>query len=139
MTCNRQWKSIEISVALTFILLISLSAFLQGDEMKKTGIQPIPMMDRDKKDEVPQGQVWTLSVKWYVYSVNKTCIEKTFYVLVNTAFAVGLCGLLNSVFCKPNRVKILCSSGKLVFKCLHKWNVFFAAVTCSILCISNSS
>lgn len=57
MTCNRQWKSIEISVALTFILLISLSAFLQGDEMKKTGIQPIPMMDRDKKDEVPQGQV----------------------------------------------------------------------------------
>lgn len=29
----------------------------QGDEMKKLGIQPIPMMDRDKKDEVPQGQV----------------------------------------------------------------------------------
>lgn len=29
----------------------------QGDEMKKIGIQPIPMMDRDKKDEVPQGQV----------------------------------------------------------------------------------
>lgn len=29
----------------------------QGDEMKKTGMQPIPMMDRDKKDEVPQGQV----------------------------------------------------------------------------------
>lgn len=31
--------------------------FFQGDEMKKLGIQPIPMMDRDKKDEVPQGQV----------------------------------------------------------------------------------
>uniref|UniRef100_A0ACB8GB13 Uncharacterized protein n=1 Tax=Sphaerodactylus townsendi TaxID=933632 RepID=A0ACB8GB13_9SAUR len=29
----------------------------EGDEMKKLGIQPIPMMDRDKKDEVPQGQV----------------------------------------------------------------------------------
>lgn len=29
----------------------------QGDDMKKLGIQPIPMMDRDKKDEVPQGQV----------------------------------------------------------------------------------
>lgn len=29
----------------------------QGDEMKKIGMQPIPMMDRDKKDEVPQGQV----------------------------------------------------------------------------------
>lgn len=29
----------------------------QGDEMKKIGLQPIPMMDRDKKDEVPQGQV----------------------------------------------------------------------------------
>ncbi len=25
--------------------------------MKKIGMQPIPMMDRDKKDEVPQGQV----------------------------------------------------------------------------------
>uniref|UniRef100_H2M6Y5 Phosphodiesterase n=1 Tax=Oryzias latipes TaxID=8090 RepID=H2M6Y5_ORYLA len=29
----------------------------EGDEMKKIGIQPIPMMDRDKKDEVPEGQV----------------------------------------------------------------------------------
>ncbi|XP_037673735.1 cAMP and cAMP-inhibited cGMP 3',5'-cyclic phosphodiesterase 10A isoform X1 [Choloepus didactylus] len=29
----------------------------EGDEMKKLGIQPIPMMDRDKKDDVPQGQV----------------------------------------------------------------------------------
>ncbi|XP_061083836.1 cAMP and cAMP-inhibited cGMP 3',5'-cyclic phosphodiesterase 10A isoform X2 [Conger conger] len=29
----------------------------EGDEMKKIGIQPIPMMDRDKKGEVPQGQV----------------------------------------------------------------------------------
>ncbi|XP_075780708.1 cAMP and cAMP-inhibited cGMP 3',5'-cyclic phosphodiesterase 10A isoform X1 [Pelodiscus sinensis] len=29
----------------------------EGDEMKKIGIQPIPMMDRDKKDEVPQGQI----------------------------------------------------------------------------------
>lgn len=38
-------------------LSLSLSGFPQGDEMKKTGIQPIPMMDRDKKDEVPQGQV----------------------------------------------------------------------------------
>lgn len=38
---------------------VSLSYFVlpQGDEMKKIGIQPIPMMDRDKKDEVPQGQV----------------------------------------------------------------------------------
>lgn len=34
--------------------------FSQGDEMKKLGIQPIPMMDRDKKDEVPQGQVWAV-------------------------------------------------------------------------------
>lgn len=34
-----------------------LSLFHQGDEMKKIGMQPIPMMDRDKKDEVPQGQV----------------------------------------------------------------------------------
>ncbi|XP_036981988.2 cAMP and cAMP-inhibited cGMP 3',5'-cyclic phosphodiesterase 10A isoform X1 [Artibeus jamaicensis] len=29
----------------------------EGDEMKKLGIQPIPMMDRDKKNEVPQGQL----------------------------------------------------------------------------------
>lgn len=32
--------------------------------MKKIGIQPIPMMDRDKKNEVPQGQVrphWGIS------------------------------------------------------------------------------
>ncbi|XP_053151773.1 cAMP and cAMP-inhibited cGMP 3',5'-cyclic phosphodiesterase 10A isoform X3 [Hemicordylus capensis] len=29
----------------------------EGDDMKKLGIQPIPMMDRDKKDEVPQGQI----------------------------------------------------------------------------------
>ncbi|XP_063047591.1 cAMP and cAMP-inhibited cGMP 3',5'-cyclic phosphodiesterase 10A isoform X2 [Engraulis encrasicolus] len=29
----------------------------EGDEMKKIGMQPMPMMDRDKKDEVPQGQV----------------------------------------------------------------------------------
>lgn len=33
------------------------SRLFQGDEMKKLGIQPIPMMDRDKRDEVPQGQV----------------------------------------------------------------------------------
>ncbi|XP_040821311.1 cAMP and cAMP-inhibited cGMP 3',5'-cyclic phosphodiesterase 10A [Ochotona curzoniae] len=29
----------------------------EGDEMKKLGLQPIPMMDRDKWDEVPQGQL----------------------------------------------------------------------------------
>lgn len=25
--------------------------------MKRLGISPIPMMDREKKDEIPQGQV----------------------------------------------------------------------------------
>ncbi|XP_041418718.1 cAMP and cAMP-inhibited cGMP 3',5'-cyclic phosphodiesterase 10A isoform X2 [Xenopus laevis] len=29
----------------------------EGDEMKRLGISPIPMMDRDKKDEIPQGQM----------------------------------------------------------------------------------
>ncbi|XP_072121405.1 cAMP and cAMP-inhibited cGMP 3',5'-cyclic phosphodiesterase 10A isoform X2 [Mobula birostris] len=29
----------------------------EGDEMKKMGLQPIPMMDRDKNDEIPEGQV----------------------------------------------------------------------------------
>ncbi|XP_056422805.1 cAMP and cAMP-inhibited cGMP 3',5'-cyclic phosphodiesterase 10A isoform X3 [Hyla sarda] len=29
----------------------------EGDEMKRLGISPIPMMDRDKKDEIPQGQI----------------------------------------------------------------------------------
>lgn len=45
-----------------FLFLFPFKLFLspfasQGDEMKKIGLQPIPMMDRDKKDEVPQGQV----------------------------------------------------------------------------------
>lgn len=35
----------------------NLSGPSQGDEMKNKGLQPIPMMDRDKKDEIPQGQV----------------------------------------------------------------------------------
>ncbi|XP_049621106.1 cAMP and cAMP-inhibited cGMP 3',5'-cyclic phosphodiesterase 10A-like [Suncus etruscus] len=34
----------------------------EGDEIKKLGSQPIPMMDRDKKNEVPQGQVTFYSV-----------------------------------------------------------------------------
>ncbi|XP_040285228.1 cAMP and cAMP-inhibited cGMP 3',5'-cyclic phosphodiesterase 10A isoform X3 [Bufo bufo] len=29
----------------------------EGDEMKRLGISPIPMMDRDRKDEIPQGQI----------------------------------------------------------------------------------
>ncbi|XP_031757890.1 cAMP and cAMP-inhibited cGMP 3',5'-cyclic phosphodiesterase 10A isoform X3 [Xenopus tropicalis] len=29
----------------------------EGDEMKRLGISPIPMMDRDKQDEIPQGQM----------------------------------------------------------------------------------
>lgn len=41
------------------LLIFPCFASPQGDEMKKIGMQPIPMMDRDKKDEVPQGQVRT--------------------------------------------------------------------------------
>lgn len=66
--------------------------------MKKTGIQPIPMMDRDKKDEVPQGQVRTLSGKWYLF-MNKTYMEKTFHMLMNIAFEIWSFTLLNSMFC----------------------------------------
>lgn len=40
-----------------FLKFYFFSFASQGDEMKKIGLQPIPMMDRDKKDEVPQGQV----------------------------------------------------------------------------------
>lgn len=40
-----------------FSFFFFLRFAFQGDEMKKIGLQPIPMMDRDKKDEVPQGQV----------------------------------------------------------------------------------
>ncbi|XP_069787671.1 cAMP and cAMP-inhibited cGMP 3',5'-cyclic phosphodiesterase 10A isoform X2 [Narcine bancroftii] len=29
----------------------------EGDEMKKMGIQPMPMMDREKNDEIPESQV----------------------------------------------------------------------------------
>lgn len=81
-----------------------LSAFLQGDEMKKTGIQPIPMMDRDKKDEVPQGQVWTLSIKYIFILLIKHLWKKTFYMLVNIVFDVSVCGLLSSIFCMQNKV-----------------------------------
>uniref|UniRef100_A0A2K5QT08 Phosphodiesterase n=1 Tax=Cebus imitator TaxID=2715852 RepID=A0A2K5QT08_CEBIM len=36
---------------------IYVEFWAEGDEMKKLGIQPIPTMDRDKKDEVLQGQL----------------------------------------------------------------------------------
>lgn len=36
--------------------------------MKKLGLQPIPMMDRDKWDEVPQGQVGTPAGPFWVKS-----------------------------------------------------------------------
>lgn len=42
--------------------------------MKKIGLQPIPMMDRDKKDEVPQGQVRSilqLSTQHGIFSVSR--------------------------------------------------------------------
>lgn len=31
--------------------------FFQGDEEKKRGLDVLPMMDRDKKDEMPKQQV----------------------------------------------------------------------------------
>uniref|UniRef100_A0A8C4Q4Y3 Phosphodiesterase n=2 Tax=Eptatretus burgeri TaxID=7764 RepID=A0A8C4Q4Y3_EPTBU len=31
--------------------------WVEGDEIKQKGQQPIPMMDRDKEDEMPQGQI----------------------------------------------------------------------------------
>ncbi|KAG7262917.1 hypothetical protein CRUP_025751 [Coryphaenoides rupestris] len=37
----------------------------EGDEMKKIGMQPIPMMDRDKKDEIPQGQASAECPLWH--------------------------------------------------------------------------
>ena len=43
--------------------------------MKKLGIQPIPMMDRDKKDEVPQGQVWIVLQSPTVYSGHNSGYE----------------------------------------------------------------
>uniref|UniRef100_A0A2K6US12 cAMP and cAMP-inhibited cGMP 3',5'-cyclic phosphodiesterase 10A n=1 Tax=Saimiri boliviensis boliviensis TaxID=39432 RepID=A0A2K6US12_SAIBB len=36
---------------------IYVEFWAEGDEMKKLGIQPIPMMGRDKKDEVPHSQL----------------------------------------------------------------------------------
>lgn len=54
-----------------------------------------------------------------VYSVNKTCMEETFYVLMNIAFDVRVCELLSSA-CKPVFfvVVFLSSGGKLLFRCL---------------------
>lgn len=47
----------------------------QGDEMKKIGLQPIPMMDRDKKDEVPQGQVRLALLLTRTYSRPQTHLK----------------------------------------------------------------
>lgn len=59
-------KTFPLYLLINNILYYRVSLCLQGDEMKKIGMQPIPMMDRDKKDEVPQGQVRGLSVMWPV-------------------------------------------------------------------------
>lgn len=42
--------------------------------------------------------------KIHVYTVNKTFMEKTFYMLVNVAFDVSVCGLLSSMFYMQNKV-----------------------------------
>uniref|UniRef100_A0A8C2XCN2 Phosphodiesterase n=1 Tax=Cyclopterus lumpus TaxID=8103 RepID=A0A8C2XCN2_CYCLU len=49
---TKQWQNTRITANDIYAEFWS-----EGDEMKKIGLQPIPMMDRDKKDEVPQGQV----------------------------------------------------------------------------------
>lgn len=55
------WAEVSIINPIGFSFFNTFNKILfclcQGDEMKKVGMQPIPMMDRDKKDEVPQGQV----------------------------------------------------------------------------------
>lgn len=52
-----RYKRLEVRVQRQKGTVLFYSNPSQGDEMKKIGLQPIPMMDRDKKDEVPQGQV----------------------------------------------------------------------------------
>lgn len=43
--------------------------------MKKIGLQPIPMMDRDKKDEVPQGQVRAaVELKCFLSVLQSNCV-----------------------------------------------------------------
>uniref|UniRef100_A0A2K6SI69 PDEase domain-containing protein n=1 Tax=Saimiri boliviensis boliviensis TaxID=39432 RepID=A0A2K6SI69_SAIBB len=54
---NQSHRDHAIGLMITACVLSSVTKLWPGDEMKKLGIQPIPMMDRDKKDEVPQGQL----------------------------------------------------------------------------------
>lgn len=70
-------------VPLRFFIFLELYLFiylfgsaLQGDEMKKIGLQPIPMMDRDKKDEVPQGQVRAaVELKCFLSDLQSNCVS----------------------------------------------------------------
>ena len=44
--------------------ILRLDVKLQGDEEKERGITPLPMMDRDKADQLPESQVGlTLSLR----------------------------------------------------------------------------
>lgn len=45
--------------------------------MKKIGLQPIPMMDRDKKDEVPQGQVRPATELCFLLNPYSNCVKIT--------------------------------------------------------------
>lgn len=73
-----QYARIKGNVSL---LIFPCFVSLQGDEMKKIGMQPIPMMDRDKKDEVPQGQVRTALLLTCAYSPRPIHSYKVFKLL----------------------------------------------------------
>lgn len=65
--------------------------------MKKIGMQPIPMMDRDKKDEVPQGQVRPATF---------THVSLTHILIVQKNYKTEACGPLKHFENKKNKLQM---------------------------------
>lgn len=67
--------------------------------MKKIGMQPIPMMDRDKKHEVPQGQV---NENFLALSSSLKATQQNVYFPIpcfGTALTLGVC-LKCGLYCR---------------------------------------
>jgi len=59
MTKSIHCLALEFALVLLFgsKLLSYIVSFHQGDEEKQRGVDPLPMMDRNRKKELPQNQV----------------------------------------------------------------------------------
>ncbi|KAK2499504.1 hypothetical protein MC885_005745 [Smutsia gigantea] len=93
-----------------------------GDEMKKLGIQPIPMMDRDKRDEVPQGQIDMLSSQ---QNARDSCRDpqRMGSVLVQLGFynavAIPCYTTLTQIFPPTEPLLEACRSHRMFVPCVH--------------------